>query len=70
MTKRELDICRTWAEMFCTDPAIWQELADEYRKLGRYSMSYYCQRHADHYAGKEVADETPPGASPYALPCA
>ncbi|MEJ5200608.1 MAG: hypothetical protein WHV66_00130 [Anaerolineales bacterium] len=69
MTKRELDLCRIWAEMFCVDPKIWQELADEYRKLERYSMADYCQRHADHYAGKDTADETPTERSPHALPC-
>lgn len=70
MTKQDLDLCRIWAEMFCTDPAIWQELADEYRKLGRYSMADYCQRHADHYARKDGNDEADSERSPHTLPCA
>ncbi|RCK72787.1 MAG: hypothetical protein ANABAC_1321 [Anaerolineae bacterium] len=48
-----LDIRRRWAEMFCTNPFIWQELADEYRDAGRLSMAAYCEAHARHYAGDE-----------------
>lgn len=58
-----LDIRRRWAEMFCTNPVIWRNLAEEYRIAGRLSMADYCARHADFYAGKdehEIAIYPPP----------
>lgn len=55
-----LDIRRRWAEMFCTNPLIWQKLADDYRKAGRLSMAAYCERDATHYTGVGQWRQTEP----------
>ena len=60
----QLDLRRRWAEMFCVDPDIWVGLAEEYHMAGRLCMAEYCQRHADHYAGKDEQNAAYTGFAP------